>query len=84
VQRFSEDEYIAHLFGIATGWLGWPPSEAWSATVPEIDAALEQRIKWLKMTTPGASEEKPKPKATPFSVALEKIKALPGTKVYGE
>jgi hypothetical protein len=52
--------------------------------VPEIDAALEQRIKWLKMTTPGASEEKPKPKATPFSVALEKIKALPGTKVYGE
>lgn len=42
-------EYVEYLFGVATGWLGWPPSEAWRATIPEIQAALSARIKWLRM-----------------------------------
>jgi hypothetical protein len=69
------------VFGIATGWLGWPPSEAWASTVPEIDIAVNAKIEWVKMTTPGAKkEEKPRPLEGFFSQVLSN----PGTKVYGD
>lgn len=69
------------MFSIATGWLGWSPTEAWSATVPEIDAAVDGRIEWLRMTTPGA---KPKEEPKSFGDFISAVKALPGTKVYGK
>lgn len=39
----SPIEYHTRLFEIATGWLGWPPEQAWSATPAEILAAQKGR-----------------------------------------
>lgn len=39
----TPDEAFARLFGIATGWLGWAPEEAWNATPAEISAAQAGR-----------------------------------------
>ncbi len=36
-------EYHSQLFEIATGWLGWPPEQAWHATPAEILAAQKGR-----------------------------------------
>lgn len=69
------------MFGIATGWLGWSPDQAWCATVPEIDAAVEGRIEWLRMTSPNA-KAKEEPKS--FGEFISTVTALPGTKVYGK
>jgi hypothetical protein len=41
--RLTFTEYHQKLFGIATGWLGWPPETAWNATAAEILAAYEGR-----------------------------------------
>lgn len=61
---------------MATGWLGWPPSVAWSATVPEIVVALDAKIDFIKMTNPfGASKEKPQNPQTKEQVAA-KFEAL--------
>lgn len=38
------DEYHAHLFRIATGWLGWSPEAAWNATPSEIVEAYRGRV----------------------------------------
>lgn len=48
-------QYLADLFGYATGWLGWTPSEAWNASPAEISAALTAHIDRLAKLTPGAS-----------------------------
>jgi hypothetical protein len=37
------EQVFAQLFGFATGWLGWPPEEAWNATPAEIIAAKAGR-----------------------------------------
>lgn len=37
------EQVFAQLFGIATGWLGWTPEEAWNATPAEIIAARTGR-----------------------------------------
>jgi hypothetical protein len=37
------ERVFAQLFGIATGWLGWTPAEAWNATPAEIIAAKTGR-----------------------------------------
>ncbi|WIJ24234.1 hypothetical protein [Devosia sp. RR2S18] len=37
------EQVFAQLFGIATGWLGWAPEEAWNATPAEIIAAKSGR-----------------------------------------
>lgn len=37
------EQMFAQLFGIATGWLGWTPEEAWNATAAEIIAAKSGR-----------------------------------------
>ncbi|MBB4373309.1 hypothetical protein GGD63_006131 [Bradyrhizobium sp. cir1] len=44
----SFDEYIADLFKIGTGHLGWSPDVVWSATSAEILAAREGRMDLLK------------------------------------
>ncbi|MFD1942737.1 phage tail assembly chaperone [Paradevosia shaoguanensis] len=38
------EQAFAKLFGIATGWLGWSPEEAWNATPAEIIAARNGRV----------------------------------------
>lgn len=40
-------EYHARLFEVATGWLGWAPEEAWSATAAEIIAAKAGRSTFI-------------------------------------
>lgn len=45
--RISFAKHHEKLFRIATGWLGWTPSEAWNATPAEIMAAFEGRIELL-------------------------------------
>jgi hypothetical protein len=42
-QQITPDETFTRLFGVATGWLGWTPEEAWSATPTEIIAAQAGR-----------------------------------------
>lgn len=38
--------YVDYLFGVATGWLGWPPDTAWSTPIPQIMLALDARLDW--------------------------------------
>lgn len=40
------------MFCIATGCLGWPPSEAWAAAVPEILMAWEAKVDFMQKTNP--------------------------------
>ncbi|MFC3169414.1 hypothetical protein [Paracoccus fontiphilus] len=49
-------EYFKTLYQFATGWLGWSPSDAWSASPAEIEAAFEAHIDRLVKLTPGLSE----------------------------
>ena len=51
-------QYVEWLFGVATGWLGWTPAEAWATPVPEIHVALRAKIKWHEMLN-GVVEENP-------------------------
>ena len=39
--------YVDYLFGVATGWLGWPPETAWRTPVPQIMLALDARLDWM-------------------------------------
>lgn len=38
--------YVDYLFGVATGWLGWPPDTAWKTPIPQIMLALDARLDW--------------------------------------
>jgi hypothetical protein len=49
-------QYVEFLFGVATGWLGWTPAQAWAATIPEIHVALRARMKWIQMQNGGEPE----------------------------
>ena len=51
---------VDELFNIATGWLGWPPSEAWNACVVEIVMAWDSKRQFLIDTNPfgGGGEDK--------------------------
>lgn len=42
-KQLNPEEIFTRLFGIATGWLGWTPEEAWNATPAEIIAAQNGR-----------------------------------------
>lgn len=57
---------VDELFNIATGWLGWPPSEAWDTPVVEIVMAWDSKRQFLIDTNPfggGGDKEKPDRKA---------------------
>lgn len=41
-------ELFGHLYGYATGWLGWSPEAAWAATPQEITDAFEAHVEKLK------------------------------------
>lgn len=50
---------VDELFNIATGWLGWPPSEAWNACVVEIVMAWDSKRQFLIDTNPfGGGQDK--------------------------
>jgi len=46
-ERIPFSEYFPKLFRLATGWLGWSPSEAWEATPAEIAEAYKGRLELL-------------------------------------
>ncbi|MEN3239042.1 phage tail assembly chaperone [Methylobacterium ajmalii] len=48
-----------HLFGIATGAIGWTPAEAWQATPLEILTAWRGRVELLRAMFGGKDEEAP-------------------------
>jgi hypothetical protein len=51
---------VDDVFKIATGWLGWPPSEAWDTPVIEILMAWESKRQFLIDTNPfGKAPDKP-------------------------
>lgn len=50
-------EHFKDLYGYGTGWLGWPPETAWNASIQEITAALDARIKHLIAMHGGAEGE---------------------------
>lgn len=80
----SEAEYLAYVFGVATGWLGWPPSEAWASTVPEILLATESKIDFVQMTTPGIKKKPKKTKPVGMASFISTIASMEETKVYGK
>lgn len=49
-------DYLADLFRYGTGWLGWPPSEVWNASIGELETAFLAHVDRLVKMTPGASE----------------------------
>jgi hypothetical protein len=46
-ERVPFAEYHTRLFRLATGWLGWTPSDAWEATPAEIIEAQKGRLDLL-------------------------------------
>ncbi|MFJ9993417.1 hypothetical protein ACIQSO_22105 [Pseudomonas putida] len=42
----KDGSYVDYLFGVATGWLGWPPDTAWRTPIPQIMIALDARLDW--------------------------------------
>lgn len=55
-------DLYADLYKIATGWLGWTPDTAWSATLPEIMHAFDgytQQLKAIHGTTDEGETETP-------------------------
>lgn len=66
-------EYHTRLFGIATGWLGWTPEEAWNATPAEIIAAKMGRTDLitdvLKAVFGSTDTDHPDTQYTPEQVA---------------
>jgi hypothetical protein len=52
-------EYHAKLFGIATGWLLWSPSDTWNATPSEIVAAYKARCEMIGAVFGGKTEDDP-------------------------
>lgn len=63
--------YVDYLFGVATGWLGWPPETAWRTPIPQILMALDARLDWMGGGKP-QQQSAPKRKA---SVA-DRLKAM--------
>ena len=48
------------MFKIATGWLGWPASDAWDTPMVEIIMAWESKRQFMIDTNPhGSSSDKP-------------------------
>lgn len=50
-------DYFADLFSYGTGWLGWPPSEVWNASIAELECAFLAHVDRLVKMTPGASAD---------------------------
>lgn len=53
----SPADTLAKLYTLATGWLGWPPREAWDAAPSEIIAAYEARLEMLRAIHGGSEPD---------------------------
>lgn len=54
-QDMSMSDYLGELYRVATGWLGWAPSEAWNTSPREIEVAFNAHVDRLVRMLPGAS-----------------------------
>jgi len=79
----SEDDFLTHIFGVATGWLGWTPDTAWGCTVPEITVAIEAKIDFLNMQNGGPKKPSKTKKPLDTGDFLSDILKLKETKTYG-
>lgn len=68
----KDGSYVDYLFGVATGWLGWPPETAWRTPIPQIMLALTAHLDWMN---PGPAPAKGAPPAKRGNVA-ERLKAF--------
>ena len=53
-------EAYADLYGLATGWLGWSPAEAWAATPTEIVRAFRAHVEMLRAVHGGEEPDAPR------------------------
>jgi hypothetical protein len=51
-------QVFAALYDRGTGWLGWTPEQAWSATPTEIDRAYRAHLEKLKAIHGGGTDDK--------------------------
>jgi hypothetical protein len=79
----TEGEYLDHMFGVATGWLGWSPDVAWSSTVPEITISIAAKIDFIQMQNGGKKSE-PKKKEASFSSFISSIVKQKENQVHGD
>ena len=81
--RITFAEVHARLYGIATGWLGWSPANAWDATPREIRAAQEGRLDLLKAVFGDPEKGEGKGKAGSvddrFAALIQRNQALAAT-----
>lgn len=61
------------MFGLATGYLGWSPHDAWHTPIPLINLALDYRIDWMQKTNPfgGGKRQKEQPRKKPTADAIK-------------
>jgi len=77
----TEAEYLVHIFGVATGWLGWSPDVAWNSTVPEITISIAAKIDFIQMQNGGKKSE-PKKKKSSMSSFISAIVKQKKTQVH--
>jgi hypothetical protein len=75
--RLTYAEVHARLYKLATGWLGWTPTETWAASPAEIRHAYEGRLELLRAVFGGGGETEDKAAPPPASVD-DKFAALQG------
>ncbi|WP_417724209.1 hypothetical protein [Salipiger sp.] len=67
-------DLFQELFGLATGWLGWSPADAWNATPQEIITAFDKHLNKLRIIHGGA-EKDPEKRATTSGMDEEQRRA---------
>jgi hypothetical protein len=75
VERIPFAEYHTKLFRLATGWLGWTPTDAWEATPAEITEAYKGRRELLSAMFGGGSSDKD-PITTPDEETRRRLNAI--------
>jgi hypothetical protein len=68
-------EYHTRLYRLATGWLGWSPEVAWSATPAEIVEAQKGLMEKLKAIH-GGKDDNEETKTTDLRSAKDRLNAL--------
>lgn len=77
VERTTLRAYFQQLYGYATGWLGWSPSDTWNASPAEIEAAFEAHTDRLVKLTPGLSSEgDDRPQGNPNEYTPERLRQI--------
>jgi len=71
------------MYAQATGWLGWPPSEAAIATFPDIRLAIDGKVDFLAATTPGGKRKERKPGKAALNTKLKAMFGLSKPKGAG-